>query len=551
MNKVILIILDGWGYRKEKKYNAIASAHTPNFNKFWKNYPHAILKASGEAIGLPEGQIGTSEANHLIIGSGRILFQNLMRINRAIQSGALSKNEAINEAFEHVKKHNSTLHVKGIVSPGGVHGHTDHIKAIVKAAKEAGVKHIMLHLFTDGRDVLPKSAMDYIKDMELFLKTIGVGRISTIGGRYWAMDRDQNLDRTEKHFRVMVIGDGPRFKSAIEVIDDAYRKGITDEFIDPSLIETEEGEIGTVQANDAMISTIFRADRAKQLTRRFLKEGIKNFKYVALTQYAQDIDVRVAFPPEEIKNTLSNVLSKNKISQLRVTETEKYNHLTFFFNAQNEKPDSFEDRIMIPSDKTVKTYDEKPEMEVLTIAKTIVDDLLSNPPKQMTREKEIPQASDDFSIRSPVASTNKKGTYNKILNKNYVVKKAHSNNSGHNFIATNLVNADMVGHTGNFAAIVKAVEAVDKAIGIIVEAAQRVGADVIITADHGNAEETYDELKKQPITAHTLNPVPFILISNKYKKINHKVGSLADIAPTILKLFGIKPPPEMTGKSFL
>jgi len=500
MNKVILVILDGWGYRKEKKYNAIASAHTPNFNKFWKNYPHAILKASGEAIGLPEGQIGTSEANHLIIGSGRILFQNLMRINRAIQSGALSKNEAINEAFEHVKKHNSTLHVKGIVSPGGVHGHTDHIKAIVKAAKEAGVKHIMLHLFTDGRDVLPKSAMDYIKDMELFLKTIGVGRISTIGGRYWAMDRDQNLDRTEKHFRVMVIGDGPRFKSAIEVIDDAYRKGITDEFIDPSLIETEEGEIGTVQANDAMISTIFRADRAKQLTRRFLKEGIKNLKYVSFTRYAQDIDVRVAFPPEEIKNTLSNVLSKNKISQLRVTETEKYNHLTFFFNAQNEKPDSFEDRIMIPSDKTVKTYDEKPEMEVLTIAKTIVDDL---------------------------------------------------SNRKHSFIATNLVNADMVGHTGNFAAIIKAVEAVDKAIGIIIEAAQRVGADVIITADHGNAEETYDELKNQPITAHTLNPVPFILISNKYKKINHKVGSLSDIAPTILKLFGIKPPPEMTGKSFL
>ncbi len=497
---VVLVILDGWGCRKEKRHNAIVSAHKPNFDQLWQNYPHAALGASGEAIGLPEGQIGTSEANHLIIGSGRILYQSLVRINQAIKDNTLKDNEAIKEAIRHVKKYKSVLHIKGLVSPGGVHSHMDHMKAIIKLARDQGVKHIILHLITDGRDVLPKSANHYIKDLEDFLKTMGVGRIASVGGRYWGMDRDNNADRIEKHFKVMVVGDGPRFKSAIEILENSYKKGVTDEFIEPSLVETEEGEIGTVQTDDAVIFINFRADRAKQLTRRFVEANIKNLKYITMTQYADNIDVRVAFPPEKITDTLSEVLSNHHLTQLRVTETEKFAHVTFFLNAKKDSPDEGEDRLLIPSDKSVRTYDERPAMRVFEIASAIVDDL---------------------------------------------------NNKKHDFIVTNLVNADMVGHTGNFQAIVAAVEAVDKALGMIVEAAQKNNTDVIITADHGNAEETYDEINKQPITAHTLNPVPFILVSEKYKTINHEVGLLSDVAPTILNLFGIKIPLEMTGTPFI
>jgi 2,3-bisphosphoglycerate-independent phosphoglycerate mutase len=499
MKRAVLIIMDGWGFREEKKHNAIAAANPPNFNLFWKTYPHARLHASGEAIGLPEGQIGTSEANHLVIGSGRILYQNLMRINRAIKNERIRENQAIKEAVDHVKKHNSILHITGILGPGGVHGHTEHIKAIIKVAKEAGVRDIMVHLFTDGRDVLPKSAIEYIRDIEEYIKKIGAGRITTIGGRYWGMDRDKNLDRTEKHFKVMVVGDGPRFKSPISVIEEAYKKGVTDEFIDPSLIETEEGEVGTIQTNDAVISTLFRADRGKQLTKRLLQEKISNLKLVTMTRYEEGLDVRVAFPPEKITNSLSEVLSQNNLKQLKITETEKFTHLTFFLNAQKDAPDKGEDRVMIPSDK-VKTFDEKPAMKTKKIADKIVEEL---------------------------------------------------NNDKYDFITTNLVNADMVGHTGNVGATIKAVLTVDRAIGRIVEAAQKNNVDVIITADHGNAEETYDEIRHQPITAHTLNPVPFILISNRFKEINRQEGSLADIAPTVLKLLDIRKPVEMTGQSFV
>jgi 2,3-bisphosphoglycerate-independent phosphoglycerate mutase len=498
--QVLLIICDGWGYRKEKKYNAIAHAKKPNFDYLWKNYPRALLKASGEAIGLPEGQIGTSEANHLIIGSGRILYQNLLRINHSIKNNSFFENQALKEAFDHVKKFKSVLHIKGMVSPGGVHGHMNHIKALIQGAKQEGIQKIMLHLFTDGRDVPPKSAITYVRDLEQFLKMIGVGKIATVGGRYWGMDRDNNEDRIEKHFRVMVVGEGKRFKSPVEVIADSYKNSVTDEFIEPALIVHENNEIGCIQSNDAVVFANFRADRARQITKRFIKEQIRNLKYIAMTKYADDIDVRVAFPPEEIKNTLSEILSKNRYKQLRITETDKFTHLTFFFNAQRYKPDPLEDRVMIPTNKDVKTHDQKPEMKAMKITNQIVEAI---------------------------------------------------ENKTHDFIATNIVNADMVGHSGNYQATVQAVEVIDKAFGFIIEAARKHNAIIMITADHGNAEEMYNQEINQPHTAHTLNPVPFLLFSEKYKKINHQTGLLSDVAPTILKIFGIPIPKEMTGKPFV
>lgn len=498
--QILLIICDGWGYRKEKKYNAIFHAKKPNFDHLWNTYPHALLKASGEAIGLPKGQIGTSEANHLIIGSGRILYQNLLRINHAIKNKSFFKNEVLKEAFDHVKKYKSVLHIKGMVSPGGVHGHIDHIKALIQGAKDEGIHKIMLHLFTDGRDTPPKSALSYIKDLELFLKTIGVGKIASIGGRYWGMDRDNNEDRVEKHFRVMVIGDGPKFKSPIEVIENSYKNNITDEFIEPALIVPKSDELGCIQSSDAVVFTNFRADRARQLTKRFLKEKIKNLKYVAMTKYADDIDVRVAFPPKQIKNTLSEILSAHNYRQLRITETDKFTHLTFFFNAQRYKPDPLEERMMIPTNKDVKTHNLKPEMKTMEITQKIVESIEKNT---------------------------------------------------HDFICTNLVNADMVGHSGDFAATVKAVETIDNAFRMITEAAKKHNTTVIMTADHGNAEEMFNEKVNQPHTAHTLNPVPFILFSQKYKKINHRIGLLSYVAPTILKILELPIPQEMTGKSFV
>jgi len=498
--KVILIICDGLGFRKEKNHNAIATANTPTLDFCFGNYPFALLAASGEAIGLPEGQMGTSEANHLVMGSGRVIYQNLVKINRAIKNDELIKNEAILEAFEHVKKYQSILHIKGIVSDGGVHGHLSHIKALIKAAKENGVKNIFLHLFTDGRDVPPQSAIDYIKDLEEFIKIEGIGKIASIGGRYWGMDRDDNRERIEKHFLVMVKGEGRRFKNAVEAIEHNYSQGVTDEFIEPALVETGVGELGCIQANDAVIFSNFRADRARQISKRIIDEKIDNLKFITMTKYDEEIEARVAFPPESIKNTLSEILSKNNLRQLKITETEKFSHLTFFFNAQRYEPEPGEERILIPSNKDIATHDAKPEMKV-------------------------------FEIAGKIEEVFKSGDFD--------------------FIVTNLTNCDMVGHTGNFDAIVKAVEAVDRALEKIVKAAKNYGYDIIITADHGNAEETFDEENGQPITAHTLNPVPFVLISDKHGKIDRNKGDLSDIAPTILDIFGLEIPKEMTGRSLI
>lgn len=497
-HKVILIICDGLGWREEKNHNAIAKANTPNFDNLWKNYPHALLKASGESIGLPDGQMGTSEANHLIIGSGRIIYQNLLKINHAVKNGTLSGNKILLNAFDYAHQNNSAIHIKGMISPGGVHGHMDHIKEILIAAKNYGVKDINLHLFTDGRDTPPQSAKKYLAVFEKNLKDIGIGEIATIGGRYWGMDRDNNHDRIEKHFKAIANAEAPVFPDALEVINAAYADGITDEFIEPAILKSyiDKG----LKEKDAVISTNFRTDRAHQLTRRFLNEKIPGLHYVSMTKYADDIDTAILFPPETIVNTLTEIISAYKIPQLKITETEKFAHLTFYFNAQKYEANPLEERIMIPTNKDVATHDLKPEMKVFEITDEIV----------------------------------------KAINLNK-----------YGLICANLTNCDIVGHTGNFEATVKAMEAVDKALGIIVEAAKRKQTEVIITADHGNAEETFDFINGQPYTAHTLNPVPFILISGKYEKINHSEGFLADIAPTILKIMNLPVPKDMTGNSFV
>ena len=499
MKPIILIICDGLGYSPETEYNAIAQAETPNLDRYWKEKPHALLSASGEAVGLPEGQMGTSEANHLVIGSGRIVYHNLVKLNRAIESGEAIKNEAIHSAIDHVKTHKSTLHLIGLLGPGGVHAHTNHLKGLLKIAKNEGIKDVSIHLYTDGRDVAPKSAIEYLDDLEAFIADLGIGRIVSIGGRYWGMDRDQNDDRIEKHFKAM-CGEGKKYTCAKDAILAGYEEDVTDEFIEPATIERQEGEEACISTNDAVICTNFRADRARQMSNRIHASGIENLHQVTMTKYDDDLDVRVAFGPEEVSNTLSEVVSRNGIKQIRITETEKFTHLTFFFNAQKYEPDPGEDRIMIPSDKDVKTYDERPEMQAGAIA-------------------------------------------------DEVIKAIEGGEYG--LIVTNIVNCDMVGHTGNLEAIKTAVQAVDSAIGRIVESAERTGGSVLITADHGNAEQVFDTVSGQSLTSHTLNPVPLFIISPEIKSLNRKNGLLSDIAPTILKLMHLEIPSEMTGESLI
>lgn len=496
--KVILIICDGLGWRENPEHNAVYSASTPNLDNLLKNYPHTLLSASGESIGLPQGQMGTSEANHLIIGSGRIIYQNLLKINHAVKNGVLANNETIINTFEHVFENKSALHIKGLASPGGVHSHIDHIKELILLAKKYGLPKVYLHFFTDGRDTPPRSAQKYLEEFETFLKDVGVGEIASLGGRYWGMDRDNNFDRIEKHFNAIAKAQAPSYPSTLEIIKDAYKKEITDEFIEPAIIETYANR--GVKEKDAVLFANFRSDRAHQLTRRFLKEEIPGLFYASMTKYADDIDIPVIFPPENITNILSEIVSYYKIPQLKITETEKYAHLTFYFNAQKYEAFPFEERIMIPTNKDIPTHDIKPEMKVFEIAQGIINAM---------------------------------------------------NSDKYWLICTNLTNCDIVGHTGNFEATVKAAEAVDQAIGLIVAKAKKENFEIIITADHGNAEETFDFISGQPYTAHTLNPVPFILISDKYQKISHNDGLLPDIAPTILKLMDLPIPQEMTGYSFV
>jgi len=506
---VALIILDGWGYSEEKRGNAIYLAKTPNFDHLWDTFPHTTLAAAGEAVGLPEGQMGNSEVGHLNIGAGRVVYQDITRISRAIRSGEFYRNPVLVEAMEKAQKNGSALHLFGLVSDGGVHSHLTHLYALLEMAKRFGLKRVYIHAFLDGRDVPPTSAVQYLREVEERCCQLGTGEIATVSGRYYAMDRDKRWDRVQKAYEAIVYGKGERALSAVDAVEKSYENGVTDEFVVPTVIVDEYGNPrGRVAPGDVIIFYNFRADRARQLTRAFTDEDFSGFErnghpkvhFVCMTEYDATIPAPVAFPPEELRNTLGEVLSRNGIKQLRIAETEKYAHVTFFFNGGVEKPFPGEERILVPSPK-VATYDLKPEMSAYEVTETVL--------KEIAKEK-------------------------------------------HHCIILNYANPDMVGHTGVLEAAVKAIEAVDECLGKVVAAVLEKGGTALVTADHGNAEQMLEEGGDQPHTAHTTNRVPFILVGERYRNCKLRGdGALEDIAPTILELLGIPKPEEMTGSSLI
>ena len=491
------MILDGWGISSREKGNAIRQAYTLNFERLWLTYPHAVLEASGEAMGLPKGQMGTSEIGHMTIGSGRIMFQDLVKINQAIETGAFFKNREIVKLMKQVKKNNSRLHLMGLVSDGGVHAHYAHLYALLKMAKDRGLKKVAVHVFTDGRDCKPRSGLGFVEDLEEYGQGLGIGEIVSVSGRYFAMDRDHNRQRTDKTYKTIIgqIGQDNKNRNASEVIRQSYEKGITDEFIKPVMIKNK-----SIRSGDGAIFFNFRNDRPRQLLERFLNKGPKGVLWLTMTRYKPEYSVRVVYPPEELKQILGEVISKAGLRQLRVTETEKFAHLTFFLNCKREKPFEGEDRILLDSNSDITTHDQKPEMRAEAIGEEVVQAMI---------------------------------------------------NKTHEAIISNLCNADMVGHTGNFKAAVKGIETIDKVLGRIENSAKQNNYELIITADHGNAEQMIDEETGEYLTAHTTNPVPFILVSKQFNQLKREEGSLVNIGPTMLTLLGLDVPKEMTGKSLV
>ncbi len=497
--KVLLLILDGWGIGEKIDANAIYKANTPNFDKLINNYPTRLVRADGEAVGLPEGEMGTSEVNHMTIGAGKVPFQSLTKINKAIEGNDFAGQKAFTDAFDHVIKSNSVLHIKGLLSDGGVHSKQEHMHELITAAKDYGVKRIFLHIFTDGRDTPPKSAKRYVESLEEFINSWDDVEIASICGRYYAMDRDNNMDRTDQAFNLLVDSKGLQMTNAQEAIDHFYNQDISDEFIEPVAIELNDGEFGSISSDDAVIFTNFRIDRPKQLVKKFEEsESIDNLKYVTMTKYGR-YDVDIAFADDEIEETLGSAVSNAGIKQLRVTETEKFAHLTFFLNCKRELPYELEDRIMLDTHSDIKTHDEKPEMRAHDIANEVI---------------------------------------------------GHMAIGEHRLIVSNICNADMVGHTGDIDAVIKAVEVIDFEIGRIVEASLKNGYELILTADHGNADLMVDQQTGEPHTAHTLNMVPLVLVSNDLD-IEKQNVDIIDITPTILKLLGADIPDAMTGESFI
>ncbi|WP_078429938.1 2,3-bisphosphoglycerate-independent phosphoglycerate mutase [Alkalihalobacterium alkalinitrilicum] len=504
---VALIILDGFALREETKGNAVTQAKKPNFDRYWDSYPHSTLKASGEAVGLPKGQMGNSEVGHLNIGAGRIVYQSLTRVNLSIREGEFFENQTFNQAMDHVKEKNSSLHIYGLLSDGGVHSHIDHLFALLEMAKTKGLERVYIHGFLDGRDVGPTTAEVYVRALSEKIDELGIGKIATIHGRYYAMDRDQRWERVEKSYRAMVYGQGPSYQSALEVLEDSYNNKIHDEFVLPSVIMDENNQpTGTIEDNDAIIFFNFRPDRAIQMSQVFTNEDFrgfdrgnafpKNLHYVCLTHFSETVQGFVAFQPTNLDNTLGEVLSQQGYKQLRIAETEKYPHVTFFFSGGREEPFTGEERILIDSPK-VATYDLQPEMS----AYEVTDALL----QEVEADK-------------------------------------------HDAIILNFANPDMVGHSGMLEPTVKAIEVVDECLGKIVDAITKKGGHAIITADHGNADEVIT-LDGGPMTAHTTNPVP-VIVTKKDVELRED-GILADLSPTLLHILGAEQPKEMTGKTLI
>ncbi|WP_040951730.1 2,3-bisphosphoglycerate-independent phosphoglycerate mutase [Gorillibacterium massiliense] len=504
---VALIILDGFGLRDQTQGNAVAAAKKPNIDKFLAEYPNSTLSASGEAVGLPDGQMGNSEVGHLNIGSGRIVYQDLTMITKSIRDRDFFQNEYLTGAFRKAKAAGKKVHLLGLLSDGGVHSHINHLFALLEMAKLEGVTETYVHPFLDGRDVAPDSAKTYVAQLEEKIKEIGVGKIATVSGRYYAMDRDKRWDRVEKAYRAMVYGEGVQNNDAMTAVVNSYANSVFDEFVIPTVITDAQGNpTATVDPGDSIIFFNFRPDRAIQLSQAFTNDefsgfdrGAKyplNLNFVCLTTYSETVKGLVAYPPKDIDNTLGEVLAAHNLKQLRTAETEKYPHVTFFFNGGREEPNPGEERILIPSPK-VATYDLKPEMS----AYELTDSTL----KQIADDK-----------------------YDAII--------------------LNFANPDMVGHSGLMEPTIKAVETVDECLGKLVDAITAKGGVAVIIADHGNADIVRDE-EDRPFTAHTTQPVPFIVTSHNVTVREH--GILADVAPTLLDLLEIEKPASMTGKSMI
>ncbi|MDE6209704.1 MAG: 2,3-bisphosphoglycerate-independent phosphoglycerate mutase [Lachnospiraceae bacterium] len=506
---VVLMILDGYGLNDKTEGNAVALAKTPVMDSLMKEYPFVKGYASGMAVGLPDGQMGNSEVGHLNMGAGRIVYQELTRITKEIEDGTFFTNEALVAAVENCKKNDSALHTFGLLSDGGVHSHNTHLYGLLELAKKAGLSKVYVHAFLDGRDTAPTSGKGFMEELVSKMKEIGVGEVASVSGRYYAMDRDNNWDRVEKAYVAITKGEGETATCPVQAIADSYAKDVNDEFVVPVVITKDGAPVATVNDNDSVVFFNFRPDRAREMTRAFCDDDFtgfnrgarKNVKFVCFTEYDVTIPNKaIAFHKVSLNNTFGEYLASKNMTQARIAETEKYAHVTFFFNGGVEEPNNGEDRILVNSPKYVPTYDKKPRMS----AYTVCDELC----KAITSDK-------------------------------------------YDVIICNFANPDMVGHTGVIDSAVKAIEVIDECVGEVVEFIKQVDGQLFICADHGNAEMLIDYETGDPFTAHTTNPVPFILVNADPAYTLRENGCLADIVPTLIELMGMEQPEEMTGKSLL
>ena len=507
MNKrlMMLMILDGFGINEKEQGNAVKLSNTPNLDKLMKICPTTTIYTSGLKVGLPEGQMGNSEVGHTNIGAGRIVYQDLMKITKSIEDGDFFSIAEFNKAIENCKKYNSKLHIMGLLSDGGVHSHIRHLYGLLELAKRKDFENVFIHCFMDGRDTPPTSGETYIMKLEEKIKEKGIGKIATISGRFYSMDRDKRWQRIQKAYDAMVNGEGQKAGSALQAIETSYQKEVFDEFVEPTVICNGDTPVAKIEKHDSVIFFNFRPDRAREITRTLVDKDFKEFEtkkdldlcYVCMTSYDETMpNVEIAFKKEQLKNTFGEYISKKGLKQLRIAETEKYAHVTFFFNGGEEKQYPGEDRILVPSPK-VETYDMQPEMSAEEVTQKVIEAI---------------------------------------------------NSKKYNCIILNYANPDMVGHTGVLEAAIKAIETIDECVGRVVKAVEDVNGVLLITADHGNSEQMIDYATGEPHTAHTTNPVPLILVGKDAKL---KEGRLADLAPTMLDILGIEKPEEMTGESLI
>lgn len=507
LKPIVLVILDGFGHSEEKEGNAIAAAHKPTWDRLWAENPHTLIKGSGAEVGLPAEQMGNSEVGHLNLGAGRVVYQEYTRVSRSIKTGSFFTNDTLMESVTLAKETNKAVHIFGLLSPGGVHSHETHIHAMCQLAIEQGVENVYLHAFLDGRDTAPKSAKDSIDAMQEKFAEFGNGRFASIIGRYYAMDRDHRWPRIQSAYDLITSGKGEfQAESAMAGLEDAYERGETDEFVKATAIVPEGETAVSVEDGDVLIFMNYRSDRARQITRPFIEDDFDAFErervpklgcFTSLTEYHSDYDIPVAYPAERLTNVFGDYISKLGIRQLRIAETEKYAHVTFFFNGGREEPFEFEERILVPS-PNVATYDQQPEMNAIKLTDHMVEAMEG-------------------------------GKFDVII--------------------CNYANPDMVGHSGKFDAAVKAIETIDDCLARLLVSVEKAGGEMLVTADHGNAEMMFNKETGQPHTAHTTNPVPFVYFGRKAKM--ESSGALSDVAPTMLYLMGIEQPSEMTGRSLI